>query len=241
MLEIKNLSKVFDHKKVLDNISLTVKQGEIALLLGASGVGKSTLLRVLNNLETYDNGTISLDGNQLDIATVNQTHVVGMVFQQFNLFDHMSVKRNITFALEKAVHKSHGEADHIAHELLIKYGLLDKAQLPISQLSGGQKQRLAIARTLALKPRIICLDEPTSALDPLLTNYVACIIQELANQNYHILVASHDVALIDRLDCTIYLMEKGHIIQSASSKDFIKHKAQYTAIKHFVEGTSHTL
>lgn len=236
MLEIKKLSKNFDNRKVLDSVSISVQAGEIALLLGSSGVGKSTLLRILNNLETFDSGSIELNGKPLDIAHVNQTHLVGMVFQQFNLFDHMSVESNITFALEKSLKKTKAEAKKIAYDLLIKYGLEDKANLPISQLSGGQKQRLAIARTLALKPKVICLDEPTSALDPLLTNYVANIIQELANEKYHVLVASHDIALIERLNCTIYLMEKGIIKQTAKSQEFVKHKENFQAIKQFVEG-----
>lgn len=237
MLEIKNLSKTFNNKKILNNISVSVKRGEIALFLGSSGVGKSTLLRILNNLEAYDAGTIILDHKKLDLSDVNNTHAVGMVFQQFNLFDHMSVERNITFPLERSAGKTATQATAVAHELLKKYGLEDKAHLSVNDLSGGQKQRLAIARSLALKPRIICLDEPTSALDPLLTSFVAKNIQEIANQHFIVLVASHDVSLIEKLPCTIYLMDKGSIVESTQSQDFLHHKQKYPRIKNFIEGT----
>jgi ABC-type polar amino acid transport system ATPase subunit len=207
MLKIEKLSKSFNGKKILDDVSLSVDKGQIAVLLGQSGVGKSTLLRILNNLETLDSGTVILNGKLLDLAKIAQDHTIGMVFQQFNLFDHLTVEQNITLALEKVIGKSKEEANKIALQLLKHFGLADKADKYISQLSGGQKQRLAIARTLALKPKVVCLDEPTSALDPLLTSYVAQNIQQLADEGYIILVASHDIALLDKLKCTIYLMD----------------------------------
>lgn len=238
MLIIKNLSKTFKTKKVLDNISLTVDKGSIAVFLGASGVGKSTLLRALNNLETLDHGTIELNGQKLDIKQANQQHRIGMVFQQFNLFEHLTVQENITLALEKVLKKSSQEASSIAHNLLKKYGLADKVNLYPSSLSGGQKQRLALARSLALKPEIICLDEPTSALDPLLTNYVAGNIKKLAHDGYIVLVATHDVAILNLLDCTIYLMRDGRIVETAHSYEFVRTKEHFPQIKAFVEGVS---
>lgn len=245
MLIIKNLSKFYKTKKVLDAISMQVASGEIALLLGSSGVGKSTLLRVLNGLETYDTGSIIITDkqpiqNNIQNST-NYTHDssdVGMVFQQFNLFENMSVERNITFALERVAQKTPEQAHSIAHTLLAKYGLEDKAHFSVSSLSGGQKQRLAIARTLALKPKVICLDEPTSALDPLLTNYVAQNIQDLAQEGYSVLVASHDIALIEKLSCTIYLMHQGHIEEKALSAEFLANKNSYPHIKDFIEGVA---
>ncbi len=237
MLVIKNISKKFGNKKVLDNISLSVQKGTIAVLLGPSGVGKSTLLRMLNNLETVQSGTVELDNKSLDTTTVNQKHTVGMIFQQFNLFDHLTVEQNIMLALEKTAKKTKQQARDIAHHLLKRYGLEDKATDYPKQLSGGQKQRLGIARTVALKPKIICMDEPTSALDPLLTTHVAHAINELADEGYIVLVASHDTMLVEKLNCTIYLMEKGTIIETAQSDAFRKNKNAYPLIEAFVSGT----
>lgn len=236
MLKIKNLKKSIRGKSIVDDLSLNIGYGEIAVLLGSSGVGKSTLLRILNNLEKIDSGTVELDGKTLKLNQVNKEHTVGIVFQHFNLFEHLTVEENITIALEKVVSMSKSEAHIIATDLLKRYGLSDKANCMISQLSGGQKQRLAIARTLALKPTIICLDEPTSALDPLLTNYVADNIKELAAQKYIVLVATHDISLLGKLDCAIHLMRDGKIVESAKSGDFFAHKNNYPTIKSFVEG-----
>lgn len=235
MLEIKDLIKKYHDRVVLDGVSLAVKPHEIAFLLGSSGVGKSTLLRTLNGLETYDKGLITLNNKPL----AEQPHAVGMVFQAFNLFENMTVEQNITFALTKVAKLSTDSAHEVAHTLLEKYGLADKAKLYINQLSGGQKQRLAIARSLAMKPQVICMDEPTSALDPLLTNHVAAAIQNLAREGYIVLVASHDTALLKQLDCTIYLMEKGRIVQSAPSQQFNKNENDFPLIKHFVAGIDH--
>lgn len=237
MLEIKNLSKKFGPKTILDHVNLEVKKGEIAVLLGSSGVGKSTLLRVLNHLEAPDSGSFILDGKPLDLETVNKTHTVGFVFQNFNLFDHLTVQENITLALEKALGKSSTESNAIATRLLDHYGLADKANMYPADLSGGQKQRLALARTLSLKPKVICLDEPTSALDPLLTAHVANNIQELAREGYIVLVATHDTSLIERLNCTIHLMKEGKIIQTASSHELAKDPLAYSLIKNFISGT----
>lgn len=232
MLEISNVSKKFGTKEILKNISLTVQPGEIAFLLGPSGVGKSTLLRILNNLETIDTGNLLLDGKPL------QQLEVGMVFQQFNLFEHMTVENNITFTLIKVAKKAPSEAHTIAHNLLARYGLEDKAHLYVSQLSGGQKQRLAIARSLAMKPKIMCLDEPTSALDPLLTNHVAQAIQDLAREGYIVLVASHDIALLTQLKSSIYLLKSsGEIAQYANSQEFRDHPEKFPLIRQFVQGT----
>ena len=232
MLVIKDLSKQFHGRKIVDNISFTVDKGGIAMLIGPSGVGKSTLLRILNNLETIDGGSITLDDKPLD----SKEHISGMVFQGFNLFEHLTVEQNITIALEKVMGLSTKEAKRVARTLLKRYGLLEKADAYPSQLSGGQKQRLAIARTIAMKPKIICFDEPTSALDPMLTSHVAKNIQELANEGYIVLIASHDTALLDKLDCTIYLMDKGNIVQQATSREFFKNKSNYLLLARFVAG-----
>lgn len=238
MLKIEHLTKLFHAKKVLNNVSLSVDKGQIAVLLGSSGVGKSTLLRILNNLETYDQGNVFLDGKKLDLAMVNKDHTIGMVFQNFNLFEHLTVEQNIALALEKVQNKSGQEARNIALDLLAHYDLRDKANAYVSQLSGGQKQRLAIARTLALKPKVICLDEPTSALDPLLSNHVATTIQGLAQEGFIVLVTTHDVRLLEKLHCIIHLMKDGKIIESVQSDLFFKDREQYKKLNDFVLGTS---
>lgn len=236
MLKIENLTKTFNNKKILDNISLNIDKGQIALILGESGVGKSTLIRILNNLETPDSGEVFLNDIKLDLKKINKNHEISMVFQQFNLFDHLTSEQNITLALEKVLKKRPEQAKFIAHNLLKKYGLEDKAKVYPSQLSGGQKQRLAIARTMALKPKVICLDEPTSALDPMLTNFVAQNIQELANDGFIVIVVTHNVVLIDKLNCIIYLLKEGKIVENSKSTDFLANKSKYLQIKSFVEG-----
>lgn len=231
MLSIKNLSKKFGQRQVLNDVSITLEQGKIAFLLGKSGVGKSTLLRILNNLETADEGSILLDEKPL------LSKDVGMVFQQFNLFENMTVEENITFPLIKAAKLPVPLAQARAQQLLEKYGLKEKATVYSGKLSGGQKQRLAIARSLALTPRIMCLDEPTSALDPHLTNQVARIIQDLAHDGYYVLVASHDISLLERLDCMLYLInDHGKIVENASSKIFLSNPTVYPNIHRFVSG-----
>jgi ABC-type polar amino acid transport system ATPase subunit len=232
MLKLQNLTKKFHEKNVLDGVNLEVKKGEIALLLGSSGVGKSTLLRVLCGLETIDRGTMTLD----DVPLSRKTHSIGMVFQHMNLFSNMNVITNITFPLEKALGYSPRTAQLLALEFLHKYDLADKANLCITKLSGGQKQRLALIRTLALQPNVICFDEPTSALDPVLTTQVAVTLAQLAHEGYTVLVTTHDMSLVEKLPCTIYLMDKGAILQSAQSHAYWEHPEQFPHITRFIKG-----
>lgn len=234
MLKISHIKKSYNTKKILNDLSLTVNKGEIALFLGSSGVGKSTLLRILNNLETIDSGSIYLDDKFL--TTISATHPVGMVFQHFNLFDHLTVAQNITLPLERVLKKKSADALNIAHNLLQRYKLIEQKDKYAFQLSGGQKQRLAIARALAMEPKIMCLDEPTSALDPLLTSYVASNIQQLAADGYIVLVATHDTDLLSKLDCTIYLMSEGSIIETAQSQELKHNSDKFPRIKKFIAG-----
>lgn len=239
MLEIKNLNKTFGTKQILRDLTVKIPASSIAVFLGQSGIGKSTLLRILNNLETADSGTVILNHETLDLAHIAETHKIGMLFQQFNLFEHLTNRENITLALEKVLNYTPEKANQIALELLNKYGLGDRAENYPAQLSGGQKQRLAIARTVALKPQVICLDEPTSALDPLLTNFVADAIQDLARDGFVVLVATHDTALLERLNCQIYLLKQAEIAETADSLDLRAHPEQYPQITAFIKGQHH--
>lgn len=233
MLRIKNISKKFGKKLVIDDISLDVEQGGIVFLLGASGTGKSTLLRMLNHLETIDSGSITLDDKPID-----PKKDIGMVFQQFNLFNHLPILENIALALEKSAGYPKKDAQKIAFGALRDYKLLDKAKAYPHELSGGQKQRAAIARTVALRPKIICFDEPTSALDPLLTAQVAKTIQQLADEGYIIIIASHDTALLKKLSCDIYLIDDGRIIERGISYLFQKNPKNFPFISVFVAGAA---
>lgn len=227
MLVVNDLSKAINSKPILKGISFTVKRGEIAIFLGGSGVGKSTLLRVLNGLETYDSGSISFDDKPL------KDHI-GLVFQHFNLFEHLTVQENITLALCKVKKMEKNAALDIAKALLERYGLSDKARASVKKLSGGQKQRLAIARALALNPEILCLDEPTSALDPSKTRDVADEITDLACDNRIVLLSTHDTALLDLLDATIFLMHEGTIVQSCTTSQYKKAPHEYLKLKQFL-------
>jgi polar amino acid transport system ATP-binding protein len=255
MLNIKNITKQFGARRVLDNVSLTVAPNEIAVLLGGSGVGKSTLLRVLCGLEKADNGTITLNHPQenrvLSLAQLLAQRKVGMVFQQFNLFEHLSVLDNVCLAMEKVAGFSRSAATRKARELLRRYHLEDKEHAAIASLSGGQKQRLALVRALALEPEIICLDEPSSALDPLLTLQVAQEIYSLVAPspetsstpaNYSILIATHDMDFVKQLGAhlphalTIYLMEDGKIVETARFHNLQAHAELYRKIHSFMLG-----
>lgn len=236
MFKVQKLTKTIKDKKIIKELDFEVDHGRIAIFLGGSGVGKSTLLRILNNLESYDDGNFTLDGQSLNLKDANRNHTIGMVFQHFNLFEQLSVEDNIILPLIKCQNKKKSEAIKIAATLLDHYGIQDKAKVKSSQLSGGQKQRLAIARTLALNPKIICLDEPTSALDPKLTAQVAGFIKELARENRIILLTTHDVNLVEQLEGQLFLMEDGKIIESASKSDCFTQDGQYPKLQRFLKG-----
>lgn len=236
MLKVNQLSKTIKSQKILKNLNFEIDHGKIAIFLGGSGAGKSTLLRVLNNLESYDSGIFSLDGSTLNLSKVNYTYTVGMVFQHFNLFENLNAEDNIIFTLTNCKGMNELEAKRIAKELLERYGLQNHAKSQISHLSGGQKQRLAIARTLAVDPKIICLDEPTSALDPRLTNQVAKFITELAEENRIVILTTHDMNLLEQLDGYLFLMEEGSIIESTSKSECFDYPTLYPKLHNFLKG-----
>jgi len=194
ILEIKKISKSFKKIKVLDKFSLEVKVGEIISILGPSGVGKSTLLRCINGLEKIDEGEIIINGNKIKNKISKQSNLdIGLVFQDYNLFPQYSVIQNITLTLTKVLKIKKEDAIIKAKELLKQVNLESKINSYPYELSGGEKQRLAIARTLATDPKIICFDEPTSALDPKLVKQVFNIIKKLADKGKAILIVSHDI------------------------------------------------
>ena len=200
MLEVKNLKKSFGNRVILDDANLTVKDDEILCIVGPSGAGKTTLLRCITGLDTPDSGEFLMDGKPFDPqGTGASDRVIGVVFQDFNLFPNLSVMENITLAPTMVLKQPKNEAVKKAQELLAELGLSTKGNLYPWQLSGGQKQRVAIARALAMKPKILCYDEPTSALDPNLRQDVANIILSLKKGGVTQLVVTHDLDFAEEI------------------------------------------
>ena len=225
MLQIKNLSKKFGDKTVLKNIDLEIKQGEIVVIIGPSGSGKSTLLRCINALELPDGGAIlyknkPVDGHSKSIDQVRQQ--MGMVFQQFNLFPHMSVLDNITFAPIKVKGEAEEAVKERAQGLLDKVHLADKALAYPSNLSGGQKQRVAIARALAMEPEIMLFDEPTSALDPEMVGEVLEVMKDLAKEGMTMVIVTHEMGFAKEVGTRILFLDEGEIIEDQEPVRFFQ-------------------
>lgn len=228
MIQIKNLEKSFKGNKILKNISFTFKEGEILTLLGPSGAGKTTILRILNGLETCDSGSINLDsikicenGIYADSSILKEIHKkIGLVFQTFNLFPHMSILENLILAPMHTLNLSLKEATDEALKILSKLSLEDKANAYPCELSGGQKQRVAIGRALMLNPNYICFDEPTSALDPALTKDIANIIKSLAEENIGVLIITHDMEFAKEASSRVIKLDSGEILKDLTSEEF---------------------
>ena len=207
VLEVKNISKSYKNKKVLDNFSLDVKKGEIISIIGPSGAGKSTLLRCINGLETLEKGEIIIDNKVSKKQISKQANLeIGLIFQDYNLFPQYTVLQNITLPLTMILRKSKTEAVSQARTILRKLYLQDKENSYPYELSGGEKQRVAIARAIATNPQILCLDEPTSALDPKLVKQIYNIIKALASQGKAILIVTHDIEFAERISDRICKM-----------------------------------
>ena len=207
LLEIKNLKKSFGDNVVLKDISLNVEKGEVLAIIGPSGSGKSTLLRCITDLEEEDSGEIKFDGT------------FGLVFQNFNLFPHHSVMKNITNAPIRVQKRDKAEVFNHARELLAQMGLTDKEDAYPCELSGGQQQRVSIARALAMNPDILFFDEPTSALDPELTGEILTVIKDLAAQNMTMVIVTHEMAFARNVADTIIFMDGGVIVEEGTPEE----------------------
>ena len=209
MIAVEHLTKRFGKNLVLDDISETIEQGEKVVIIGPSGSGKSTFLRCMNLLETPTSGTISFEGT--DINAIRRQ--MGMVFQHFNLFPNMTIRKNITLAPVKTKLMSQEEADAEAEKLLDRVGLKDRADSYPIQLSGGQKQRIAIVRALAMKPKVMLFDEPTSALDPEMVGEVLEVMKELADEGMTMVVVTHEMGFAREVGSRVLFMDGGHILE----------------------------
>ena len=216
MIAVEHLTKRFGKNLVLDDISETIEQGEKVVIIGPSGSGKSTFLRCMNLLETPTSGTISFEGivindRKTDINAIRRQ--MGMVFQHFNLFPNMTIRKNITLAPVKTKLMSQEEADAEAEKLLDRVGLKDRADSYPIQLSGGQKQRIAIVRALAMKPKVMLFDEPTSALDPEMVGEVLEVMKELADEGMTMVVVTHEMGFAREVGTRVLFMDGGHILE----------------------------
>ena len=225
MIDIENLRKSFGDVEVLKGIDLTIKEKEVVVIIGPSGSGKSTLLRCMNYLEEPTSGKVSVDGIVLDgEANINKVREeVGMVFQRFNLFPHMTVLDNIMLAPIKVRHITKAEAEDTARKLLARVGLADKADEYPSQLSGGQQQRVAIARALAMKPKVMLFDEPTSALDPEMVGEVLDVMRKLAEEGMTMVIVTHEMGFAREVGDRLLFVDDGRIIEQGDPKEVFEH------------------
>ncbi|WP_112134401.1 amino acid ABC transporter ATP-binding protein [Glycomyces dulcitolivorans] len=223
MVTIAGVNKHFGDLHALKDIDLTVDDGEVVVLIGPSGSGKSTLCRTINRLETVDAGTITVNGKPLPAegrALANLRADVGMVFQHFNLFAHLTVLQNITLGPIKVRRTPKAKAEERARQLLERVGLAGKADAFPSQLSGGQQQRVAIARGLAMDPKLMMFDEPTSALDPEMINEVLDVMQDLAREGMTMVVVTHEMGFARRAANRVVFMAEGQIVETATPDEF---------------------
>ena len=225
MIDIENLHKSFGDAHILKGIDLHIKEKEVVVIIGPSGSGKSTLLRCINFLEVPTEGTIAVDGIVLDGETNinNVRKEVGMVFQRFNLFPHMTVLENIMLAPMKVRKIAAAEAEETAKKLLVRVGLADKADSYPAQLSGGQQQRVAIARALAMKPKVMLFDEPTSALDPEMVGEVLDVMKSLAEEGMTMVIVTHEMGFAREVGDRVLFVDGGKILEQGTPEDVFNH------------------
>ena len=221
MIEIKELRKAFGADEVLKGIDLSIAEKEVVVIIGPSGSGKSTLLRCMNHLEEPTAGEVVVDGITLSSeANINKVREeVGMVFQRFNLFPHMTVLENIMLAPMKVKHVEKGEAEKTARELLARVGLAEKADAYPDNLSGGQQQRVAIARALAMRPKVMLFDEPTSALDPEMVGEVLDVMRALAREGMTMVIVTHEMGFAREVGDRLLFVDEGRIIESGVPRE----------------------
>ena len=223
MIHLENVSKWYDSFQVLGNCSTSVSKGEVVVVCGPSGSGKSTLIKAVNGLEPVQKGQITVDGMIVSDKKTNLNHLrarIGMVFQNFELFPHMSVLENVKLGQTKVLGRADGESEAKARALLDRVGLADHANKFPSQLSGGQQQRVAIARGLAMDPIAMLFDEPTSALDPEMINDVLDVMVELAHDGMTMMVVTHEMGFAKKVADRVVFMDEGKIVEDAKKDDF---------------------
>ena len=225
LIKVDNLCKSFDNVDVLKGINAEIHKGDVIVVIGASGSGKSTFLRCLNRLEEPTGGKIYFEGTDITDPSVNinvHRQKMGMVFQQFNLFPHMTVLKNLTLGPIKLLKKSKAEAEKRAMELLERVGLADRATAYPSQLSGGQKQRIAIVRALCMEPDVMLFDEPTSALDPEMVGEVLEVMKQLAKEGMTMVVVTHEMGFAREVGTSVVFVDDGVIVEQGAPKEFFE-------------------
>ena len=226
LIEVKDLSKSFGEKKILKNISVDIREGDVVCVIGPSGSGKSTFLRCLNRLEEPTDGHIFFEGVDIcDKSTNIDKHrqKMGMVFQQFNLFPHMTILQNLTIAPMRLQGKRKKEAEEYALEMLEKVGLKDRANAYPSALSGGPQQRIAIVRALCMKPDVMLFDEPTSALDPEMVGEVLNVIKDLSSQKMTMVVVTHEMGFAREVSTRVMFLDNGDFVEENTPEEFFTH------------------
>ena len=236
MIDVKNLSKSFGNHLVLNDISEHIYPGEKVVIIGPSGSGKSTFLRCLNLMEIPSSGSITFDSQEITDPKVNIDQIrrkMGMVFQHFNLFPNMTIRKNITLAPVRTKLMSKEEANDLATQLLRRVGLEEKADAYPSQLSGGQKQRIAIVRALAMNPKLMLFDEPTSALDPEMVGEVLTVMKELADDGMTMVVVTHEMGFAREVGNRVLFMDEGKIVEQAPP-DILFNQPQHPRLQEFL-------
>ncbi len=248
LLQIRGLGKWFGDHKIFDGVNLDVHEGEVVSIIGSSGSGKTTMLRCVNLLEEFQHGTITLDGQEIgyhmvggkrkrlsESAIADQRMQTGMVFQQFNLFPHMTAKENVALGLIKVKHLSKTEAHKQALEWLAKVGLGDRGESYVTQMSGGQQQRVAIARAVAMNPRILLFDEPTSALDPELVGEVLATIKQLASEGKTMMIVTHEMRFARDVSDKVVFMDDAKIADMGTPEHIFVNRTS-VRLQNFLSG-----